>query len=174
MTWLKKGQQNPSTIECKVVRMPKFYALEWQVLEPHYKRWKEGQTAPIDGTPLAAWPGATPQLVKALEPFNIRSLEDLTRMEDASVSRIAIPGLRGKIQHAKAFLEAQATTSGVSAEVAKLREENAWLRDEIAAIKAAFNVQPAGGEGTGEVSPAPRKPGWPLGKPRKPQLDAPT
>jgi hypothetical protein len=38
------------------------------VLKPYYDNWKAGQAAPVNGTPLAAWPGATPQLVKALTP----------------------------------------------------------------------------------------------------------
>jgi hypothetical protein len=126
--WVKKGMQNPATIVEKISRLSKpakngQVALEWQVLKSYYDSWKSGQSAPIDGTPLAAWPGATPQLVKALTPCNIRSVEDLAEMEDAAIARVSIPGLRDKQKQAKAFLEAKATTAGVSAELVELRDK---------------------------------------------------
>lgn len=136
VVWIKKGMQNPSTIECKVSRMPKFYALEWEVLEPAYKRWKEKQTATVEGTPLAAWPGMTPSLVKVLQSVNIYSVEDFVQLEDSAISRLAVPGLRGKIATAKAFLAAMVNTAGVSNEVTKLREENEFLKKEMAELKA--------------------------------------
>ncbi len=174
VSWIKKGTQNPPVIECKISRMPRYYTAEWGVLEPYYLRWKEGQSAPVDGTALAAWPGATPQLVKAMEPYHIRSVEDLTQLEDASISKIAIPGLRNKVMQAKAFLEAQKNVAGVSAEVTKLRDDNAFLRSELEAMRA--NIAELSAQQSrpqqpdiDERIPMPKKRGWPAGKPRKPQ-----
>lgn len=138
VAWVKKGVQNPSVTEEKISRLSKGQDnMIWQVIEPYYKRWKEGQTAPIDGIPLAAWPGATPQLVKALEPANIRSVEDLSRMEDSAISRIAIPNLRDKQKQARAFLEAQSTVS-MSTEMVKLREAVEFLRKENEELRASI------------------------------------
>jgi hypothetical protein len=44
-------------------------------------------------------------------------------MEDAAIARVSIPGLRDKQKQAKAFLEAKATTAGVSAELVELRDK---------------------------------------------------
>lgn len=173
VTWIKKGVQSPPVLECKVSRMPRYYTAEWGVIEPYYLRWKEGQSAPVNGTALAAWPGATPQLVKALEPYHIRSVEDLIQLEDSSISKIAIPGLRMKVQQAKAFLEARKNVAGVAGEVTKLREDNAFLRGELKALQAniAELMADKGQPQVGEAIPAPKHRGWPKGKPRKPKIE---
>ncbi len=138
--WVKKGMQTPATIVEKISRLSKpnkagQVVPEWTVLKPYYDSWKAGEAAPVNGTPLAAWPGATPQLVKALNPANIRSIEDLAEMEDSSIVRIGMPGLREKQTQARAFLEAQKTISGVSGEVVTLREKNESLSREVAELK---------------------------------------
>lgn len=148
VAWVKKGTQNPAVTEEKVARLQKYPDNPiWQVVRPLYERWKAGQTSPIDGTPLAAWPGATPQLVKALEPANIRSVEDLARMEDSAIMRIALPGLREKQKHARSFLEAQVATSGVASENVKLKETAdaqakriAELEEAVQALAAQQNI----------------------------------
>lgn len=135
--WIKKGTSNPATTEEKVSRLAKDPTnLIWQVLKPYYDRWKEGQTSPVDGTPLAAWPGATPHLVKALDGVHIRSVEDLAMMEDSAISKVAIPGLREKQKLARSFLEAQKSTAGVSSENAKLRETVETQAKELAELRA--------------------------------------
>lgn len=139
VAWVKKGTQNPSVTEEKISRLMKSPDnIIWQVIEPYYKRWKQGQTDPIEGTPLAAWPGATPQLVKALEPANIRSVEDLAKMEDSAISKLSIPRLREMQKQARAFLEAQANTAPVAAENAKLREIVETQSKQIEELKQAI------------------------------------
>lgn len=137
VAWVKKGAQNPAVTEEKISRLMKNPDNPiWTVIQPYYKRWKEGQSAPIEGTPLAAWPGATPSLVKALEPANIRSVDDLARMEDSALMKIGIPGLREKQKQARAYLEAQASTAGIAGEILKLREvveQQAKLIEELRA-----------------------------------------
>lgn len=151
VAWVKKGTQNPSVTEEKVVRLSKYPDNPiWQVIEPYYVRWKKGQTDPVEGTPLAAWPGATPQLVKALEPANIRSVEDLARMEDSAIQKLAIPALRDKQKLARAYLDAQVSTSAVASENKKLREEVEFLREQMKELRAAVelpsDVEPAADE----------------------------
>lgn len=162
--WVKKGMQTPATCVEKVSRLSKVgkdgrCSAEWIVLEPFYKNWKAGEAPPVDGTPLAAWPGATPQLVEALKPANIRSVEDLAEMEDSSIMRLAIPGLRDKQKQARAFLEAQKTTALVSGEVTKLRDENESLRRDVSELKALIEKFAIKQEE--EELPAKRGPGRP-------------
>jgi len=160
--WAKKGVQNPAVTVEKIARLQKFPENEiWQVIRPIYERWKAGQAAPVDGVPLAAWPGATPQLVKALEPANIRSVEDLARMEDSAIARLAIPNLRQKQKDARAYLDAMKSTAGVAAENAKLKEVVEHQAKELAELKALVTSM-AADKGINLVDePEKRRPGRP-------------
>lgn len=174
--WIKKGMQTPATCVEKISRISKpnksgQIVPEWIVLKPYYDNWKAGQAAPVNGTPLEAWPGATPSLVKALNTVNIRSVEDFAEMEDASIQRISIPGLRGKQTQAKSYLEALKSTAGVSAEIVKLRDENEFLRNELNEIKALIGRQEqAIQEPASEIPEPVRK----RGRPRKHPIESQT
>ncbi len=138
--WAKKGVSNPATTDENIARLKKFPDNPiWQVIKPAYERWKAGQDSPIDGTSLAAWPGATKELVKALAPANIRSVEDLAQMEDSAISKLAIHNLRQLQKNARAFLEAQKSTAQVSGEVVKLRSENEALKARVDELMQAVN-----------------------------------
>lgn len=137
--WSRKGTQNTTTVE-KISRLSKVsingdMIPEWEALKPFYERWKAGQEAPIDGTPLAAWPGATPHLVKALEPYHIRSVEDLADLTDATMARIPLPGIRGFRETAKAYVAAASTTAPIAGELAGLREQNENQSKRIAELE---------------------------------------
>lgn len=108
----------------------------WMAIKPYYDNWKAGKDAPVNGTPLAAWPGATPQLVKALLPFHIKSVEDLAAIEEGTLNRCGVPGIRGMKTNAQAFIEAQKNTAAVAGEVAQLRELALSQASEIEELKA--------------------------------------
>lgn len=136
--WSRKGTQNTTTVE-KISRLSKpgldgAVTPIWEALKPFYERWKEGKEAPVNGTPLAAWPGATPHLVKALEPYHIRSVEDLADLTDGTMARIPLPGIRSFRETAKAFLAAQSSTAPVAGELAALREQNENQSRQIAEL----------------------------------------
>jgi hypothetical protein len=157
VSWVKKGTQNPAVMEEKVSRLLKFPQNPLTiVIGPIYERWKKNQSAPVDGTPLAAWPGATPSLVKALEPLNIRSVEDLALMEDSAIMKVSIPGLREKQKQARSYLEAQKSTAGVAAENLKLKEQLEAQASEIAELRAAVEAL-----AEKDVAPIKRGPGRP-------------
>lgn len=107
----------------------------WVALKPYYENWKAGKEAPIDGTPLAAWPGATPQLVKALEPFHIRSVEDLANLTDATMARVPVPGIRAFRNQATSFIEAQKTTAVVARDLAAKDKQIEALSSEVEELK---------------------------------------
>jgi hypothetical protein len=124
--WSRRGTNNTTTVE-KISRLSKKglngeLIPEWEALKPYYDRWKAGQEAPINGTPLAAWPGATPQLVKALEPYHMHSIEDLADLTDNTMARVPIPGIRGFREKAKAYIAAVSTTAPIAGELAALRD----------------------------------------------------
>lgn len=143
--WARKGTQNTTTVE-KISRLQKHGSDEWNMLKPYYERWKEGKEAPIDGTPLAAWPGATPQLVKALEPYHIRSIEDLANLTDGTLPKIPVPGIRGFREQAKAYVAAASTTAPVASELAALRAQNASLETRLAEMAEILKGVQQGGQ----------------------------
>jgi hypothetical protein len=132
----------------------------WLALKPYYENWKAGKAAPIDGTPLAAWPGATPQLVKALEPFHIRSVEDLANLTDGSMDKVPVPGIRGFRSQAKSFVEAQRTTAVVAADLAAKDAEISDLKREMGELKELVAAL-AAKDGVTVVDEQPRGPGRP-------------
>lgn len=117
----------------------------------HYRRtyqaWMEGQEPPIDGVPLAEWPGITPAQMKTCQAANIRSVEDLAAAPDDALRRIGI-GARALQERAKAWLETSASIGVTSEELAALREENASLRAAAAELRDAVQKLKAEIDGT--------------------------
>jgi hypothetical protein len=162
--WTRKGTQNTTTIE-KISRLSKLDingnpSAIWEVLKPSYERWLSGQESPVDGTPLAAWPGATPQLVKALEPYHIRSVEDLADLTDGTMAKIPVPGIRGFRDNAKAYVTAIKTTAPIAGEIAGLREQNTNYERRINELEALVKSLAAdkGIEVTDEIKRGPGRP----------------
>ena len=158
--WVRRGAIGAETSEA-VHRLKRDNGPIWQALEPAYDAWKKGKTAPIDGTPLIAWPGATPQLVKALEPYHIRSVEDLAAIEDNVMTRTGVPGIRALKNNALAFIDAQKTTSVVAGEISTLRSEKEAMQAEINELKDL--VQSLAAE-HGKVTDETKRP---VGRPRQ-------
>lgn len=130
--WVKKGVTNGATTEDKVARVRRHDVAIWAVLGRFYDAWKEGQVAPITGTPLDAAPFMTREIVKVLAGVHIRSVEDLANGEDASLAKLNIPGIRGLRDKARAYLDSQANLAGVVEELAALREEVVRAKAEAA------------------------------------------
>lgn len=166
--WSRKGTQNTSTVE-KISRLMKMGMTgEWEALKPYYDRWKAGQEAPVDGTPLAAWPGATPHLVKALEPYHIRSIEDLADLTDGTLAKIPLPGIRNFRDTARAYVAAASTTAPVAGRLAELQSENESLKARLETLEqvvkggfAEYPDMPEGMVASPEGGVEKRKPGRP-------------
>ena len=153
--WTRKGTRNATTKE-KIARLKKDAGPIWQALVPYYEHWKKGQDAPIDGTPLAVWPGATQALVKALEPYHMCSVEDLAKLSDGEMARVQVPGMRAFRDNARAFIEAQQTTAVVAGQMAEKDRQIEFLTTELAEIKALL-ASMSDGDDAEEDAPAPRK-----------------
>lgn len=121
--WARVGS-NGATTEDKVERVQKHNPVIWQALQRPYEAWKKGQDAPIDGTPLEAWPGVTRGQVSHFKLLNIRTVEELAQSNDATMDRIGL-GSRKLVQQARDFVANKA--SGVSA----LAAQKAELEDKL-------------------------------------------
>lgn len=140
VSWVKKGQSIQDEMRSKIKFMPKYYSLEWGVIEPYYKAWKEGQELQVEN-PLTGWPGATKSLVKVLGQVNIRSVDDFCDMEDSALSKLAFPGIRKMQQDCRLFRDAQKNMAPLAAELSKTKEENAFLRSELDELRKMIETQ---------------------------------
>lgn len=99
-----------------------------------YKHWKEGLEEPLDGTPIKGWQLLSPAQQETLIGMNVRTVEDLARMNDEGCRRFGMGGTEIK-QRAMAWL-AQADKGKASLEMAKLQGENEQLKASLEKLQA--------------------------------------
>lgn len=112
-----------------------------------YNAWKEGQEAPLNGTPLSNWPGVTPAQLKMCVGANIRTVEDLADAHEDALRRMGM-GARALKDKAAAYLRASETNKGseqLSALMVRLEALEAAVRQKdetIAELKAELGEEP--------------------------------
>lgn len=92
---LQGNEQNPAVAMAHA---------RWDAIKPRYDAWKTGNELPIQGTPLAAWNGVTPEQAEILKASNIRTVEEIAELNDATRARIPLPGLQDLIGSAKRYV----------------------------------------------------------------------
>ena len=122
--WARVGS-NGSTSEEKIDRIKKHNPVVWNSIQRGFELWKQGQELPIDGTPLEAWSGVSKGQVAALKLLNIRSVEELATVNDATMDRIGL-GSRALRERAAKFCEAQ--SNGMAAMAAKAAAADETIR----------------------------------------------
>ena len=77
--------------------------VEAQRWAKEYEAFRAGREQPVEGTPLAEWPILTRAMIKELQHFEIRTVEELANLSDIAVQNIGMGGplLRDR---AKAYL----------------------------------------------------------------------
>jgi hypothetical protein len=156
--WVKKGSSNASTTVMKI-RHLKQDNLLWPILEPAYEAWKKNQEAPVDGTPLDVWPGVTPQQVKIMRDYNLRSVEDFATAPDSVLMRMHLPGIRELQGRAQAFLKAGEGQAQIAEALSSRDRTISQLVAEVEEMKRAMQDMP---------QPEKRGPGRPPGSRNKP------
>jgi hypothetical protein len=95
-----------------------------------YAAFLKGDELPPTGTPIRTWSAITREQVIRLTGNNIRTVEELAEMPDASLmSHIGLDG-RNLRDLAKAFIAEGKAAGGAAKEIADLKEENRRLKDE--------------------------------------------
>lgn len=86
---------------------PSHFALlrRWEMVEPAYKAWKAGQEIPEEGTPLAAWPGVTPEVAQRLKNMACYTVEHVAALGEEKAAGLPVPGARQLPKLAKQWLE---------------------------------------------------------------------
>lgn len=111
--------------------------MRWNAIRPQYEAWKQGTEIKIDGTPLAAWPGVTPEQAQLFRMKGVRSVEDVAALTDTHKQTMGIPGLHDIVENAKRFLTSQdrgAVSRALEqkdAEIAALKEQMAELVEMV-------------------------------------------
>lgn len=92
----------------------------------HYRAFKQGQEAPVEGTPLSQWSSLPAYRAAELKALNIHTVESLAQLPDTGIQRIGMGG-RELVKKAQAFLE----TAQGNAAAEKYAAENERLRADI-------------------------------------------
>lgn len=102
--------------------------LKWNQIRPAYEAWKAGIEIPVDGTPLAAWAGVSPDQADVLRARGLKTVEALRDATDSMIAKIALPNMRALRELAGKFLEG----AGRAAAAAQVQERD----DKIKAMEA--------------------------------------
>jgi hypothetical protein len=107
----------------------------WSVIGPAYEAWKSGNEIPQDGTPLAAWSGVSADQADVLKRMLIRTVEDVRDMSESTFTKLPFPNARQLPKLAADWLN--------GAKDAKVAQENADLKERIAAMEEMLNAAAA-------------------------------
>ncbi len=121
----------------------------WNAIRPQYEAKRDMQNVTIDGTPLAAWGGATAKQIVALNQIGVLSVEQLADLSEAVLQSPIIPHLRE--------LRSQAIQWRQGRPAAELNARLEELERKNAALEAALNDQGEEGEEPRRRPGRPRK-----------------
>lgn len=105
--------------------------------------YQRGLEQVLEGTPLDKWTGITTSQVKELAHVNIRTVEQLVSVSDASIQRLG-PGYMQLRTRAKQFIEAaqdEAAATAHARENEQLREQMALMQEQMDAMAAQLKKQ---------------------------------
>lgn len=111
----------------------RFMTARWRQIEPAWTAFKEGREVPLNGTPLAAWPGVSPEQAEVFRQFAIRTVEEVAGLMENQIEKIRLPGVRELRKEAKLFLE-----NNDAAKAAKREAQKDTLIAEMAERMAAM------------------------------------
>lgn len=151
-TWHRVRELTPPPAVDEVARNSLSYKVmvaRWDVIEPAYRAWKEGQDVPETGTPLAAWAALSPEQVAHLRLRGIKTVEDVRDMSESLFPHIPFPNVRQLPALAAKFLDGR--------DKAAADADNAALRDRIAALEAALSERAEAEEAPKRSPGRPRK-----------------
>ncbi len=146
VSWALRSQSTGNiapTFSDKVARIAKNREL-WPKLEPLYQAWKQGQEAPLEGTPLARWPAITPAQHKILVAADIKTVEDFATAPSGHLMKLGIPGLLEIQKEAIAYLNIAGimkdgpVPAQIAVQITEMQDENAALKAQMQDMAAAL------------------------------------
>ena len=137
----------------------------WEVVEPHYNAWKQGEAVPTSGTPLSAWQGITRHQIEAVRLLGIYTVEDMAAVTDATLQKLPGQNLRSVRDAAVAWEKAK-DTRAVTADLAAKDLEIQELRAQVGDLMDLVRNMPTVAKDDEET--VKRRPG----RPRKEDAEA--
>lgn len=124
---------NPAWLAAKIRR---------DTILPAYEAWKENKELKVDGTPIGAWPGISPDQAAALQSVGLRSVEEVANVNDSLLSKIPFPNARSLKQLAEAFLGSR-DQAKVAADLAEKDRQMAEMREQLEEMRQIVLAQQA-------------------------------
>jgi hypothetical protein len=145
------GRADKTTLIETVSRLGKLHPIEaaadnpairmaherWNAIKPAYDAWKQGQSLPDVGTPLAAWPGVSPEQAEALKIMGIRSVEEFANASDGIINSVPFPGARELKIAAGQFLKS-ADRQAITNDLKQKDGEIATLKEQLEEMRQMF------------------------------------
>ena len=138
--WLKRTRQDVAA-----GRLDESLAERYEEM---YRRWKNGQELPVEGTPIRTWPVISPAQAETCCAIGVRTVEELAELPDEGLRKLGMGGVTLK-QKAKDWIVAGNDKGKVVQELAAMKQENAQLHatvetlvKQVDTLKAAMAVQP--------------------------------
>lgn len=118
-------------VDVKKGRVPQAHFDYWKRA---YEAWKEGQEAPVDGSPLRDWNGISPSQFKNLQAAGCRTIEDVAQMNDEGIRRVGM-GAANLKNRARLWLQAAKDHGPLVGELADLKRENEQLSGAVESLR---------------------------------------
>ena len=99
-----------------------------------YKKWKEGQDVPLNGTPIKGWGVISPAQQETLIRMSILTVEDLAAANEEGMRRIGMGALELK-NKAKGWLAQLNDKGPLTQEISAVRAENDLLKASVASLQ---------------------------------------
>lgn len=109
----------------------KIAVARWEQIRPKYEAWKRNEDIPLDGLPLAAWAGVSPEQAAHLRGMGLLTVESVRDMSESAISRLPFPNARQLPKLAGAFLSSRGEAAK-DAELAEMRERMAIMEEMLA------------------------------------------
>jgi len=116
-------------------RMPEAWQRDY---EEAYKRWKNGQEIPLNGTPIKGWGVISPAQQETLIQMNCLTVEDLAAINDEGLKRIGMGAVELK-HKAAAWLSQLHDKGPLTIEIAALKTENSNLKTSVDTLTQQVN-----------------------------------
>lgn len=151
VVWTKPGSAGRDETEQRVKDI--IGTAKWKIFQPAYEAWKEGSEIPLEGTPLAAWAGLTPEQAECVRRAGVKTVEELADANERTIAAIRMPNARRYKDDAKRFIDSkdQFIAAGKIEEMEKNNEAMASELEELRAQMREMNNSPKD-----DTSPRPR------------------
>ena len=110
--------------------------------EESYKRWKAGQEMPVHGTPIKSWPVISPAQVEILLRVGIRTVEDLSDLNDEGLRKIGMGAVELK-NKAKNWMAASLDKGKITQDMTALQRTNEQLLNTVTTLTAKLEAMQA-------------------------------